>query len=219
MKNYYPRICVALACAFGVAACGGGGRDVQLYVAVYGVTMDGLTLTNNGGTPLKVTAGSSIAVFPDWVKADSHFDIKIATPAPNADCVLHNASGKTGDYSPNNIQLVCTVYTYDLGGKIKNLTTDGLVLINGSDRKTFNGTGVAANAAVDFNMTIPAVPATATTPIVPESGKVAEGRPYGVLILQQPAQGTCVIEKSTDGASTGVGVMPKGAVASIMIQC
>lgn len=219
MKNKYPRICVALACAFGMVACGGSDDDMQLYVAVYGVTKAGLTLTLNGGEPVPVPVNANVLMFPTWVKADSHFEIKIKDEAPNAKCVLNNASGNTGSYAPNNIQLVCTAYTYDLGGKIKNLTSDGLVLINGSDRKTFNGTGNAVGAAVDFNMTIAAVPATATTALIPESGKVAEDRPYGVLILQQPTQGTCVIEKDVNGASTGVGVMPKGPVTSIMIQC
>jgi hypothetical protein len=209
MKNFYLRSCVALACAFGAVACGGSDNDVVLYVSVFGVTKDGLTLTNNGGPPLPVPAGASSVSFPALVGADSRFHIEIASPVSNASCVLNNASGKTGSYSPNNISLVCTVFTYDLGGKIKNLTSDGLVLSNGSDRKTFNNTGASA----DFNMTIDA---TATTLV---TGKVAEGQPYGVLILQQPTQGTCRIEKDATGASTGVGVMPAAKVESVIVQC
>jgi hypothetical protein len=218
MKKNYLRSCVALACALSMTACGGSDNDVVLYVSVFGNTMDGLTLSNNGGPKLTVPKGASIAQFPELVGADSHFDVEVVDEPPNADCVVNNGTGKTGSYSPNNIAVVCTIFTYDLGGTIKGLRGNDLILINGSDRKTFNA--IANNADQAFNMTIPAVaavPATGTAAAIPaiaESGKVAEGSPYGVLIFQQPTTGTCQVK-----TATGVGIVPRGPVTSIIIEC
>jgi hypothetical protein len=173
---------------------------------------------------LAVPKGASIAQFPELVGADSHFDVKVVSDPPNATCVPVNGTGKTGSYSPNNISVVCTIKTYDLGGTIKNLSGNNLILINGSDRKTFNA--IANNADQVFTMTIPAVaavPATGTSAAIPaiaESGKVAEGSPYGVLIYQQPTTGTCEVVTAGDPlVSTGVGTVPRGPVTSIIIKC
>jgi len=212
MKKNYLRSCVALACAASMTACGGSDNDVVLYVSVYGVTKDVLILTNNGGPPLRVLPGTSVAQFPELVGADSNYNIEFVAPS-NASCVLNNGKGKTGSYSPNNISVVCTAFTYNLGGTITGLKGTGLVLINGSDQATFDKKNDAGDA-FPFTMTIPAVPATGTTAAKPETGKVAEDSPYGVLIYQQPTTGTCQIK---DG--TGVGIMPHGPVTSITITC
>lgn len=224
MKKYYLRSCVALACAFSMTACGGSDNDMVLYVSVFGVTMPGLKLTNNGGPELAVAPGTSIAQFPELVGADSNFDIEVVGHPPNATCVPINGKGKTGSYSPNNISVVCTIKTYNLGGTIKGLSGNELILINGSDRKSFNA--IANNADQAFTMTIPAVPAVPATadkpaiPAIPESGKVAEGNPYGVLIYKQPTTGTCkvgTVENSS--VSTGIGIVPRDNVTSIVIEC
>jgi hypothetical protein len=210
MKKFTLRSCVALACAIGLSACGGGSDNLLLQVAVYGVTKDGLTLTNNGGTPVAVPAGTTVVNFPN-IGSDSNFDIEIATPVSNASCTLENNKGKTTSFSPIGIRLICIAYTYDLGGKIKGLTGDGLILINGADKKTFNH---GTTADFDFNMTIAGTTTGTGTSAVttPDTGKVAESKPYGVLIFQQPSTGNCVIDKRADGTSTGVGTMPAHAI-------
>lgn len=231
MKKNYLRSCVALACALSMTACGGSGNDMVLYVSVFGVTMDGLTLSNNGGPALAVPKNATIASFPELVGEDSNFDVKVVSDPPNATCVPVNGKGKTGSYSPNNISVVCTIKTYDLGGKITGLRGNELILVNGSDRKTFNGADSVFNTDTQtyeqvFTMTIPGTPAvaaTATTPAIPATaatGLVTEGSPYGVLIFQQPTTGTCKVETAgSPPVSTGVGIVPHGPVTSIMIQC
>lgn len=222
MKNYYLRSCVALACALSMTACGGSDNDMVLYVSVYGVTMTGMTLTNNDGPPLAVEPGTSIAQFPALVGADSNYEVKVKSP-PNATCVVNNGKGKTGSYSPNNITVVCTAFTYHLGGTIKNLTGKGLILVNGSTSKTFDAVAGTTELAFDMSTLVtPAVAATATTPEIPATytGKVPEGIPYGVLIYRQPDTGTCSID--TAGAppvSTGIGIVPHGDVNTIKITC
>lgn len=222
MKNITLRTGVALACALAMAGCGSSNDNLILRVNIIsnGAIMAGMTLQNNGGTIKTVDAGSTYADFPDLVGEDTSFDIKIKSQPSNALCTLENASGKTGAYSPNNIIARCVVYTFTLGGNITNLTTDGLVLSNGSVHKNIPHTSAVAGNVMPFDMTTPAVAATTTTPAVAESGKVAEGQPYGVLIFAQPAQGGCSIEKDAiTGASTGVGTMPAKTVDTIVIKC
>lgn len=232
MKNYYLRTCVALACAIGLAGCGGSNNNLVLQVQIYGLTKDGLTLQNNEDPVQAVPANTSLYNFTNLVGEDTGYDIKIKTQPSNAVCTISNGTGKTGSLSPSGILISCVAYTFDLGGKISNLTTDGLILSNGHVQKKIDHTSVVAGNEMAFNMTIPgspavaAVPATATTPAVPavlaipDVGKVAEDQPYGVLIFQQPAQGTCVIQKdAATGISTGVGTMPAHAVDTIVIKC
>jgi hypothetical protein len=220
MNKFTLRTCVALACAIGVAGCGGGNDNVALQVQITSGIMAGMTLQNKDGAIQTVPAGTTLFTFPDLVSEDTSYDIQIRHQPSNALCTMEGGSGKTGAYSPNNIIARCVIYTYDVGGTISNLTSDGLILSNGSVKKAISPTSTVLGNVRAFDLTTPAVPATTTTPAVAETGKVAEGFPYGVLIYQQPAQGGCSIDiNPATGASTGVGTMPNKAVDTIIIKC
>lgn len=205
MKKSYLRTGLALALALGLAACGGDDDgDLQLGVALSGITKSGLTLKNNGGADIAVAPGTFF-VFPDLVAVDSQYDITIGLKPDNTvadSCRVINGKGKVSTISPRNIAVVCDIKTYELGGTVEGLALEGgLIINNGSQQKAI------PKGATTFTMT------TAATETAKFPGQVAEGTPYAVTILS-PAAGShnCRVEN-------GVGVMPAAAVNNIKIIC
>src|SRR5881398_1918549 len=91
MKSSTLRAGIALACALGLSACGGGSGDLYLGGSVSGITRDGLVLTNNGGNDLAVLAGSTTFQFSNRVSTDDEFDIEVKTLPSNIEkCNLFN---------------------------------------------------------------------------------------------------------------------------------
>ncbi|MES2322479.1 MAG: hypothetical protein V4633_09470 [Pseudomonadota bacterium] len=206
MKNMYLRTGVALACAMALNGCGGSDPDIVLRVAqITGLNRTGMTLTNNGGTPVAVGANASSFNFPELVEADSEFKIEIATQPPNAVCQIFNGSGNVGSFTPTSIVITCKIFTYDLFGKVENLKKP-MVINNGSVRVTIPA------AATSFTLTT----FNTALPPVAVSGQIPEDVPYGLTILEQPEGQTCTI-------INGSGVMPKAgiplATTPIVIRC
>jgi len=212
MKHFFLRSAAVLACALGLAACGGGDSgQLQISVTLVNVTKTGLKLQNNGGTFYDVPAGS-IYSFPDLIPLDGSFDVVAqGKPANTTQCVVENGKSKATNISLQKIRVVCTLITYNLGGSITGLTGPaageaadtgtGLILANGTAQQAI---GVGATS---FTMTQNAGTAT-------ESGKVPEGLPYGLVIFQQPKGRTCSVTNNS-----GVGTMPAADVNSITISC
>ena len=210
MKHFFLRSAAVLACALGLAACGGGNSgQLQISVSLFNVTKTGLKLQNNGGTFYDVPAGGTYS-FPDLIALDGSFDVVAqGKPDNTTQCVVENGKAKATNVSLQKIRVVCTLITYHLGGTITGLTGPrageaadtgtGLILANGNSQQA-----IAVNASA-FNMTQNAGTAT-------ESGKVPEGLPYGVVVFQQPKGRTCSV-------TNGVGTMPAADVNSITISC
>ncbi len=200
MKNSYLCTGLALACALGLAGCGGNDDgELQLGMSLSGVTRTGLIVTNKAGPALPVPPGSTF-IFPELVPVDSDYDIAIVARPLNTDsCVVVGGKGNTGAVSPGTISIQCVVTTFALGGTVQGLTGGDLVVNNGKHSvKILSG-------ATTFTMTAP-------TTANPKFGEIPEGIPYGLTILQQPATGTCTI-------ANPAGTMPAAAVNNIVISC
>lgn len=174
---------VALACALGLSACGGGSGDLYLTGSVYNVTKDGLVLTNNG-EDTAVVAPYTAFQFSKRVSTDDPFDITVKSVPSNvekpSDCVVTNGKARANYYTIGQIRVVCTIRQRTLTASIVNLKGSGLVIVNGSDRHD--------------------VPAgTITVPMA----KVNEDGPYAVTVLQQPAGQTCTVSGGGNGAGGG----------------
>lgn len=210
MKNLYLRTSLALACAFGLVACGGEDASLVLRVGISGVNKDGLTIRNNGGAPQAVPANSAIFDFPDLIAPDSDFNVEIVTAPSNAKCEVENGKGKTGQFSPQNIVVKCTINLYNVSGTVSGLKSNGLIVINGSQRVE-----IPANATT-FTMTkrdADGKPLTGLgADLKPLSGQVGDGYAYGLTIFQQPTGGVCSI-------ANGTGVMGAGDVSNVIITC
>lgn len=182
---------LALACALSLSACGGGDGDIYVGGSVTGVTKAGLVLTNNGGSDLEIPAYATSFVFNELVETDERYFVEVKSIPPNVEpggCVVNNATGRAV-FNVSNVQVICTIRKRELGGTIIGLNTNGLVLVNGTNRVE-----VAPNE----------------TKLTMEP--VSEESPYGVTILKQPEGQTCTVEN-------GSGIMPASPLANIVVRC
>ncbi|TQK06813.1 hypothetical protein [Herbaspirillum sp. SJZ107] len=185
MKSSILRAGVALACALGLAACGGGDGDLLLQGTIYSgvtadgrlaaLTKDGLVLTNNGGDDLAISAGATSFQFKRAVSTDDEFNIEVKAKPSNIDtCIISNGKARANYYTIAQVGITCYVKTHKFAIQIAGLTTNGLVVVNGSDRKD--------------------VPANATSLKMDD---VYEDGAYGVTVLQQPSGQTCSVENGS----------------------
>jgi len=176
MKSSILRAGVALACALGLAACGGGDGDLLLQGTIYGgVTKDGLILVNNGGDDLAIPANATAFQFSKAISTDDEFDITVKQyPSNVKTCTITNGKARANYYTIAQVSIVCEIKTHPLVVKIQGLTTSGLTLVNGTDSKE--------------------VPAGATTQAM---NPVYEDGAYGIAILKQPSGQTCSVANGT----------------------
>ena len=186
---------VALACALGLSACGGGSGDLYLTGAVYNVTKDGLVLQNNGGDDTPVTTPYTSFQFNNRVSTDDQFNVTVKSIPSNAEsCTVNNAKARANYYTIAQISVTCTIRKRALTANIVNLTTSGLVLINGADKQT-----------------VPAGSKTWTMTPVNEDGA------YGVTVLTQPTGQTCTVSGGSSG--NGAGIMGATETTTVTVTC
>ena len=205
MKNLYLRSAVALACALGLAACGGDDDGTYaLQGAVYGVNTTGLVLQNNGGQDLVVEPNANSFVFPQLLANNDGFNVTVKSAPANAQkCEVLSGKGTANAYNgTGNISVVCTLNPHNVSGTVSGNTTGDMVLINGSDRIT-----VAANVST-FTFTRDNPADAGKTKI----GTVGEGNPYGIQVLTPPPGRTCTVEK-------GTGTILKIDVTDVKVTC
>ena len=202
MKSLTLRSSVALACALSLAGCGGGSGNLLLSGSISGLSKDGLVLQNNGGTPLVIAATQTTFSFPTLLRNDEAFNVTVQSSPASADCTVANGTGKTGAYNITTVVVSCVTHAFDLSGKLDGLgNASGLVVVNGADRKEIPA------GATNFNMTRLNADGSYA------SGKVAQGAPYGLSILQQPTGLNCTVQN-------GSGTMGDATyVSSVQISC
>lgn len=175
MKSLILRSGVALACALGLAACGGGDGDLDLGGAVYGVTKDGLVLQLNGGNDTAVVAPYTSFYFSQRIATDDEFNVTVKSiPSNTEKCEVTNPKARANYYTTQQVYVQCTLKTHRLQVAVNGLTGSGLVLVNGTDRQT------AAAGATSVEM-----------------ANVTQDAPYGVTILTQPAGQSCTVANGT----------------------
>jgi hypothetical protein len=196
MKSSTLRAGIALACALGLSACGGGSGDLYLGGTVSGITRDGLVLTNNGGDDLAVPAGSTNFQFGNRVSTDDEFDIEVKSVPSNIDhCQLFNNHARANYFTIQQVQVLCVIKQHDLKVTVNGLTGTGLTIVNGADKQDVQ-------------------PAAQQTVIM---AKVYEDGPYAVKVLNQPAGQTCTVSGGDTG--TGTGTVGATDVTSVAVNC
>lgn len=200
MKSSILRVgVVALACALGLSACGGGDGDLYLTGTVSGVTKDGLVLQNNGGNDTSVTTPWTSFTFGNRVSTDDSFNITVKSlPSNNEACVVSNGSAHANYYTIAQIYVTCTIKQHAFKVTVNNLTTSTLILVNGSDK-----------------VTVPVGTAGASQQVA--MANVYEDGTYGVSILQQPTGQTCTVSGGDNGA--GSGTVGSTEVDSVVVTC
>jgi hypothetical protein len=201
MKSSTLRAGLALACALGLSACGGGSGDLYLTGQITGgVTADGLILTNNGGDDLVVPAGAASFQFANRVSTDDQFDIEVKQAPTNSSvdkCHVLNGKARANYYTIGQIYVSCDINQIALSVTVNGLTGTGLTLVNGSDNVTVTPNGQSAQQVA--------------------MAKVYQDGPYAVKVLNQPAGQTCTVSGGDTGTGTGkVGATP---ITNVVVNC
>jgi len=192
---------IALACALGLSACGGGSGDLYLAGAVVGVTEDGLVLQNNGGDDTAVVAPYTSFQFGNRVSTDDQFNITVRKKPDNAEaCVVNNGKARANYYTIGQISVTCSIKQHALTVNIQGLKGSGLVIVNGADRHD-----------------VPVDTTTDTTTV--HMATVSEGGAYGVTVLQQPTGQNCTVSGDGITNSNGTGIMGKTEATTVIVTC
>ncbi|PWF48780.1 hypothetical protein [Massilia glaciei] len=222
MTLSFVRTSIAVALVALLAACG-GKASFEVRGTVTGLAYPGLKLVNGDQTIEPVPAAGNIGsisdvtfAFPKSIDYGTTYDVKIAEKPlqvgqtvaekyfpQHQTCELINGTDTAGRLAEINVIVQCVINTFAVGGKVKGLTKEGLVLINGS-----SGQNPVTPVA-------PTPPATATPDVVYAFANVRYNTTYGVSIFKQPTGQICSIDS---------GVMPSGtmgdaAVSNIDITC
>jgi len=153
---------------------------------VSGLSGSGLTLQDNGGDDLPVSASGTFT-FPTSVPSGGSYLVSIKTQpsGPTQTCTLAGASGVVGAGAVTSVSVNCSTNSYSVAGIVTGLTGSGLVIQNnGSGDLPISGSGT-------FSFPTP----------------VASGSMYNVAVKTQPASPsqTCSITGGT-GAVTNANV-------------
>jgi len=197
MKNYpvFIRALAALACALGLASCGGNGGYVSLTGSISGLTTSGLILYD-ASSLLSISSGATSFIFPTKVLSNYSYSVTVYSQPTDSTCTITNGSGIAGTDDVSDIKVTCVATSFKLGGTITGLTGSGLEIVNGSN-----------------DLTIAAQTDPTKTDSWVFSTKVAENSHYGVTILNQPTGQTCTI-------ANALGTMPAADnLTAIAITC
>lgn len=157
-------------------ACGASGFTV-------GGTLSGLpglasvTLQNNGGNPLNLSANGAFAFTTPVTGA---YAVTVSAQPTGATCVVTNGTG-TATANVTNVSVVCTPNTYTIGGALSGLPMAQSVTLQNNGGNALN---LTANGAFTF-----------TTPV---TGL------YAVTVSVQPSGANCVVTNATGTATANV---------------
>ncbi|HEU4376426.1 MAG TPA: hypothetical protein VFS02_23230 [Telluria sp.] len=185
MTPTFIRPAIALALALALAGCGGGKASFTINGTVSGLAYPGLVLNTNG-MDLAVSPNLTTFSFPNSLSYGDGFAVTVKAEPAHQTCVIVNGGNDSaGHTAAINVVVQCTMNTVALTGTISGLTSDGLVLANGST----GGSVAPLTGATTF--TLPGV---------------AFDVPYGVTIVTQPTGNTCSLGSNASGVMTDTAV-------------
>jgi len=205
MKSSLIRPALALAVATALTACGGGSKEeYTVKGTVTGIVYSGAVISTNGqdlALAPPSTPGASVPFsFPNKLEYGDEYNVVFKSMPANQQCSsdpnqIANNNDTAGRLADINITLTCVTNTYTVGGKVTGLSSDGLVVANGSNTGRVALAKAANNA--DFTYTVP---------------NVAFGVTYSVAVVQQPNGQTCTV-------ANGTGTMAAANVTNVDITC
>jgi hypothetical protein len=147
---------VDVTCATNTFAVGG---------TVSGLLGSGLTLSNNGGDDLTITADGTFR-FSRPVASGANYAVAVRTQPtnPTQACTVGSPSGSVGNGDVTTVVVSCSTSDFTVGGTIGHLAGSGLVLQNngGNDVRLDSGavsfTFPPAPSGTQYNVTVAAQP-------------------------------------------------------------
>src|SRR6266704_5910310 len=147
-----------------------------------------VVLRNNGGNGLTVSANGSFT-FSAPVAQGSPYAVTVLTQPAGQSCSVANGTGTVAGVNVSSVTVSCATNTFTVGGTISGLSGTVVLQNNGGDNLT-----ISANGSFTF------------------SAPVAQGSPYAVTVLTQPAGQCCSVATAT-GTVAGVNV------SSVTVSC
>ncbi|MGL6029299.1 MAG: hypothetical protein ACRC0M_05905 [Legionella sp.] len=147
-----------------------------------------VVLQNNGSDDLMVNSNGSFT-FSTAIAQGAAYNVTILTQPGTQTCTVTNGSGTTGTSNITNVQVTCATNAYTVGGTVSGLSGTVVLQDNGGDNLTINSNG-------SFTFATP----------------VAQGAPYSVTVLTQPAGQTCSL-------TNGSGTMGGANVTNVGVNC
>lgn len=186
--------------AAALAGCG-GKASFTVGGTISGLSNQGMVLQVNGGSDLMVASGATTFAFPDSIGYGTNYTVTIKSQPAHMKCDFLGGSniGSAGHTTTINVVISCAQNTYKVGGTVKNLRGDGMVLINGSTGGSLAVAKGTDGADVAFTMPL-AVPV---------------GTVYGLSVQTQPTSSpaqTCTV-------SNGTNVMGDADVSNVIVSC
>ncbi len=161
-----------------------------------GGTLSGLAggetvvLQNNNGDNLSLNANGGFT-FSTLVAQGAAYSVTVLTQPTTQTCIVTNGSGIVGSSNVTNIAVSCTTNMRTVGGSLSGLAVGQTVVLqnNGGDNLSLN-----ANGGFTF------------------ATSVAQGSPYSVTVLTQPATQTCIV-------TNGSGTVGSSNITDVNVTC
>jgi hypothetical protein len=186
-----------LVFSFLLASCGGGGESPNFSIGgqVSGLAQGSSVTLQNNGQQVTITSNGT-HTFVGAIPQGGSYNVTVVSQSPGQTCSIAGNSGAGAGVNSNvtTVRIVCSVFSYAIGGSISGLQGGSATLLNnGGDALT-----VSANGSFTF-----------ATP-------VAFGGSYAVTIpiSNQPVGQTCSASGNT-GSGSGI----NATVTSVIIVC
>ncbi len=147
-----------------------------------------IALQNNGGNSLYLTSNGPFS-FATASTGGSAYNVTVGAQPMGQMCVVNSGAGTISTSNITNVSVVCTSYSYTIGGAVSGLNNTVVLQNNGG-----NNLAISANGPFQF------------------SAKVAYANPYNVTVLTQPAGQNCSV-------SNGGGTVNLANVSNVGITC
>jgi hypothetical protein len=202
-KLFFGLLYAAPVALLALAACGGGSAagtsssTFQLGGTASGLVSGGLVLQNNGRDDLAVDQGAGDFAFPTRVDVGSNFNVTIKTQPTTPThqvCAVSNGTASMPAHDVTDIQVICVDHTFQLGGNVSGLTSDGLVL-------QFNGANDIAVSAGSTQFTF--------------GNRLNPGASYVINVKNNPGNPNA----QTCSISNGSGTMPAQNLTIANVTC
>ena len=183
-----------VAALVSLGACGNdSASSYTVGGEVSGLSGSGLVLQNNAGDDLAISAdGAFTFATPITDGGEFAVTVKDSPTGPWQTCSVSNGTGRVSGAAVTNIQVVCSVDSYTIGGATSGLAGSGLVLQNNA------GDDLAVAAEGGFIFATP----------------VASGANYAVTVKTQPSN-----PSQTCTANRGTGVVTDGNISDVSVLC
>jgi 6-phosphogluconolactonase (cycloisomerase 2 family) len=168
-------------------------NNYQVGGTVSGLAGAGLSLQNNGGNNLNVSANGAFQ-FTGAIPSGQPYAVTVLTQPtnPSQTCTVTSGSGNVQGTNVASVSVACTTNTYRVGGTVTGLAGGGLTLQNNGA----NNLAISANGAFQFSTAVPSNGA------------------YAATVSSQPTAPwqTCVVGNAS-------GTVTNGDVSNITIAC